>query len=152
VLCIQRLRHLENGSGRSYYYLPISRSRNQTNYFRFLGILHQPTRKDLCRPQRRYNMGWQWPLGNQAVCISRDPRWYWSRHHRPSPMFHCIWLLFSQHIHRGLPLTSGWNSGLKEHNGVKLKKVFFSAGAHNPERSTAINSRNGVFTSEFIFR
>ena len=25
-------------------------------------------------------------------------------------------------------------------------------GAHNPERSTAINSCNGVFTSEFIFR
>ena len=24
-------------------------------------------------------------------------------------------------------------------------------GAHNPERSTAINSCNGVFTSEFIF-
>ena len=26
------------------------------------------------------------------------------------------------------------------------------AGAHNPKRSTAINSCNGVFTSEFIFR
>ena len=26
------------------------------------------------------------------------------------------------------------------------------AGAHNPERSTAINSCYGVFTSEFIFR
>ena len=25
-------------------------------------------------------------------------------------------------------------------------------GAHNPERATAINSCNGVFTSEFIFR
>ena len=26
------------------------------------------------------------------------------------------------------------------------------SGAHNPERSTAINSCNRVFTSEFIFR
>ena len=25
-------------------------------------------------------------------------------------------------------------------------------GAHNPERATAINSCNSVFTSEFIFR
>ena len=30
-------------------------------------------------------------------------------------------------------------------NGLK-------SGAHNPERSTAINSCNGVFTSDFIFR
>ena len=29
---------------------------------------------------------------------------------------------------------------------------WIAAEAHNPERSTAINSCNGVFTSEFIFR
>ena len=32
------------------------------------------------------------------------------------------------------------------------KCQFTKSGAHNPERSTAINSCNGVFTSEFIFR
>ena len=29
---------------------------------------------------------------------------------------------------------------------------YIWSGAYNPERSTAINSCNGVFTSEFIFR
>ena len=123
MFCIQRLRH---HSRRSRYCVPIPQACNQTNCFHFLGILHQPTRKVFCRSQRRYNMGWQWPLGNLAVYISPDLCWYRSRHHRLSPMFHCIWLLFSQHIHRGLLLTSGWSSQLKEHNVVKSKKWFLS--------------------------
>ena len=32
------------------------------------------------------------------------------------------------------------------------KKFLRKPGAHNRERATAINSCNGVFTSEFIFR
>ena len=36
-------------------------------------------------------------------------------------------------------------------SGTKLRKFHTNTGAHNPERSTAINSCNGVFTSEFIF-
>ena len=35
---------------------------------------------------------------------------------------------------------------------IRLLKCSRHTGAHNPERSTAINSCNGVFTSEFIFR
>ena len=35
---------------------------------------------------------------------------------------------------------------------ILLAVQQIKTGAHNPERSTAINSCNGVFTSEFIFR
>ena len=37
-------------------------------------------------------------------------------------------------------------------NLIGYQLSLFQPGAHNPERSTAINSCNGVFTSEFIFR
>ena len=35
---------------------------------------------------------------------------------------------------------------------MNLKNTSLWTGAHNQERATAINSCNGVFTSEFIFR
>ena len=34
----------------------------------------------------------------------------------------------------------------------RITSMTLPQGANNPERSTAINSCNGVFTSEFIFR
>ena len=42
---------------------------------------------------------------------------------------------------------------LSSHAGVvNIETKAPKPGAHNPERATAINSCNGVFTSEFIFR
>ena len=46
--------------------------------------------------------------------------------------------VFCRYIDDGFVLTS--------------KNNLPNTGAHNPERATAINSCNGVFTSEFIFR
>ena len=43
--------------------------------------------------------------------------------------------------------------GLKIRNIRPTKMAYrITPGAHNPEHATAINSCNGVFTSEFIFR